>query len=106
MTLTKAVLSDELFEKVGLNKLEAKDFVENFFEEIRTKLEQREDVKLSGFGNFELRDKTPRPGRNPKTGEAVIINARRVVSFQASAKLKSMVSDGQGRKAVELSKSI
>ena len=105
MTLTKAELSDLLFQKVGLNKREAKDFVEDFFEEIRTKLEQREDVKLSGFGNFELRDKTPRPGRNPKTGEAVIVTARRVVSFHASSKLKSMVTDGQGGRAVELSMS-
>ncbi len=106
MTLTKAELVDLLFEKVGLNKVEAKDFVENFFEEIRTTLEQREDVKLSGFGNFELRDKTPRPGRNPKTGEEVIVTARRVVSFHASAKLKSMVIDGQGRRAGEVTISI
>ncbi len=105
MTLTKAELSDELFEKVGLNKREAKEFVEAFFEEISFKLEQREEVKLSGFGNFELRDKTPRPGRNPKTGEAVIVTARRVVSFHASSKLKSMVTDGQGGRAVELSMS-
>jgi integration host factor subunit alpha len=92
MTLTKAELSNLLFEKVGLNKREAKDFVETFFEEIRIKLEQCEDVKLSGFGNFELRDKTPRPGRNPKTGEEVIVTARRVVTFHPSAKLKTMVT--------------
>jgi integration host factor subunit alpha len=94
MTLTKAELVDLLFEKVGLNKREAKEFVETFFEEICIQLEQREDVKLSGFGNFELRDKTPRPGRNPKTGEEVIVTARRVVSFHPSAKLKTMVTDG------------
>ena len=66
MTLTKAELSDLLFNKVGLNKREAKDMVEAFFEEIRVKLEQKEEVKLSGFGNFQLRDKSERPGRNPK----------------------------------------
>jgi integration host factor subunit alpha len=71
MTLTKAELADLLFNKVGLNKREAKDMVEAFFEEIRIKLEQREDVKLSGFGNFQLLEKSQRPGRNPKTGEEV-----------------------------------
>ena len=91
MTLTKAELSDLLFEKVGLNKREAKDMVEAFFEEIRTKLEQSEDVKLSGFGNFQLRDKPQRPGRNPKTGEEIPISARRVVTFHPSAKLKGLV---------------
>lgn len=91
MTLTKAELADLLFEKVGLNKREAKDMVEAFFEEIRVKLEQSEEVKLSGFGNFQLRDKQQRPGRNPKTGEEIPISARRVVTFHPSAKLKSLV---------------
>lgn len=90
-TLTKAELADLLFEKVGLNKREAKDMVETFFEEIRTALEIGDSVKLSGFGNFQLRDKPQRPGRNPKTGEEIPISARRVVTFHASQKLKSMV---------------
>lgn len=90
-TLTKAELADLLFEKVGLNKREAKDMVETFFEEIRTALENGQSVKLSGFGNFQLRDKPQRPGRNPKTGEEIPITARRVVTFHASQKLKSMV---------------
>ena len=90
-TLTKAELADLLFEKVGLNKREAKDMVETFFEEIRTSLENGHSVKLSGFGNFQLRDKPQRPGRNPKTGEEIPITARRVVTFHASQKLKSMV---------------
>ena len=90
-TLTKAELADMLFEKVGLNKREAKDMVETFFEEIRTALESGHSVKLSGFGNFQLRDKPQRPGRNPKTGEEIPITARRVVTFHASQKLKSMV---------------
>ena len=91
MTLTKAELADMLFEKVGLNKREAKDMVEAFFEEIRGALERGESVKLSGFGNFQLRDKPQRPGRNPKTGEEIPISARRVVTFHASQKLKAMV---------------
>ena len=90
-TLTKAELADMLFEQVGLNKREAKDMVETFFDEIRNALERGELVKLSGFGNFQLRDKPQRPGRNPKTGEEIPITARRVVTFHASQKLKSMV---------------
>lgn len=90
-TLTKAELSELLFEQVGLNKREAKDMVETFFDEIRNALERGESVKLSGFGNFQLRDKPQRPGRNPKTGEEIPITARRVVTFHASQKLKAMV---------------
>ena len=90
-TLTKAELADLLFERVGLNKREAKDMVEGFFEEIRMALERGESVKLSGFGNFQLRDKPQRPGRNPKTGEEIPISARRVVTFHASQKLKAAV---------------
>lgn len=90
-TLTKAELADMLFERVGLNKREAKDMVETFFEEIRDALERGEMVKLSGFGNFQVRNKPQRPGRNPKTGEEIPIAARRVVTFHASQKLKSMV---------------
>jgi integration host factor subunit alpha len=92
-TLTKAELAELLFEQVGLNKREAKDMVETFFDEIRNALERGEAVKLSGFGNFQLRDKPQRPGRNPKTGEAIPITARRVVTFHASQKLKTMVED-------------
>ncbi len=93
MTLTKAELADMLFEKVGLNKREAKDMVESFFEEIRLALEDGDGVKLSGFGNFELREKPQRPGRNPKTGEEIPITARRVVTFHASQKLKALVEE-------------
>jgi integration host factor subunit alpha len=91
MTLTKAELADLLFEKVGSNKREAKDMVESFFEEVRHALENGSGVKLSGFGNFQLREKPQRPGRNPKTGEEIPITARRVVTFHASQKLKAMV---------------
>src|SRR5205807_8639854 len=91
MTLTKAELADLLFEQLGLNKREAKDMVEHFFEEIRIALERGDAVKLSGFGNFQLREKPQRPGRNPKTGEEIPITARRVVTFHASQKLKAMV---------------
>ncbi len=99
MTLTKAELADMLFEQVGLNKREAKDMVESFFEEIRLSLENGEGVKLSGFGNFELRDKPERPGRNPKTGEEIPITARRVVTFHASQKLKALVDNSYAAEA-------
>jgi len=92
-TLTKAELANLLFEKVGLNKREAKEMVESFFEEVRNALEQGDSVKLSGFGNFQLREKPQRPGRNPKTGEEMPITARRVVTFHASQKLKAMVEE-------------
>ena len=93
MALTKADLADLLFENVGLNKREAKDMVESFYDEIRIALENGEGVKLSGFGNFQLRAKPQRPGRNPKTGEEIPITARRVVTFHASQKLKAMVEE-------------
>lgn len=93
MTITKAELADLLFDKVGLNKREAKDMVEAFFDEVRVALEIGDTVKLSGFGNFQLRDKPQRPGRNPKTGEEIPITARRVVTFHASHKLKSAVEE-------------
>ena len=95
MTLTKAELADMLFEQVGLNKREAKDMVEAFFEEVRGALQTGDGVKLSGFGNFQLRDKPQRPGRNPKTGEEIPITARRVVTFHASQKLKANVDKAQ-----------
>ena len=90
-TLTKAQLADLLFEQIGLNKREAKDMVDAFFEIIFDKLVQGEDVKISGFGNFQIRTKAPRPGRNPRTGEAIAIEARRVVTFHASLKLKEQI---------------
>jgi len=98
MTLTKAELAEIIFDKVGLNKTEAKEMVEVFFEEIRASLEKGESVKLSGFGNFELRSKTERPGRNPKTGEEIPIKARRVVTFHSSQKLKSNVEESNSGK--------
>ncbi len=93
MTLTKAELANLLFDNVGLNKREAKEMVEVFFEEVRMALERGDSVKLSGFGNFQLREKPQRPGRNPKTGEEMPISARRVVTFHASQKLKAMVEE-------------
>lgn len=88
MALTKAEMSEYLFDKLGLSKRDAKELVELFFEEIRRALENGEQVKLSGFGNFDLRDKNQRPGRNPKTGEDIPITARRVVTFRPGQKLK------------------
>ncbi|QKK02768.1 MAG: integration host factor subunit alpha [Pseudomonadota bacterium] len=91
MSLTKADLAVALFDEVGLNKREAKEFVDAWFETIRQALEDGEHVKLSGFGNFQLRDKSQRPGRNPKTGEEIPISARRVVTFRPGQKLRSRV---------------
>jgi integration host factor subunit alpha len=91
MALTKAEMAEHLFEELGLNKREAKEMVEMFFEEIRMSLENGRQVKLSGFGNFDLREKKQRPGRNPKTGEEIPISARRVVTFRPGQKLKARV---------------
>ena len=90
-SLTKADIAERLSEELGFNKREAKELVELFFEEIRLSLERNEQVKLSGFGNFDLRDKKQRPGRNPKTGEEIPITARRVVTFRPGQKLKVRV---------------
>ena len=99
ITLTKADMVEHLFEEVGLNKREAKDLVEMFFEEVRDALETGKNVKLSGFGNFMLRDKTQRPGRNPKTGEESPVTARRVVTFRPGQKLKQRVEEYAGNDA-------
>ena len=96
MALTKAEVAEHLYEKVGLSKRDAKEMVEVFFEEIRNSLESGEQVKLSGFGNFDLREKSERPGRNPKTGEDIPISARKVVTFRPGQKLKSRVENGNG----------
>ena len=90
-TLTKAELAELLFERLGLNKRESKDMVEAFFDLIHATLVSGADVKMSGFGNFNIRRKAPRPGRNPRTGESIPIKARDVVTFHASHKLKGVV---------------
>jgi len=92
--LTKAQLAELLFEQIGLNKRESKDMVDAFFELISQSLVEGQDVKISGFGNFQIRTKAARPGRNPRTGEPVAIEARRVVTFHASPKLKDSVQTG------------
>jgi len=96
VALTKADLAEMLFNELGLNKREAKEIVELFFEEIREALEADEPVKLSGFWNFELRRKNPRPGRNPKTGEEIPISARTVVTFRPGQKLRARVESYAG----------
>lgn len=105
MALTKADMAERLFDKLGMNKRDAKELVELFFEEIRTSLQRGDQVKLSGFGNFDLRDKNQRPGRNPKTGEEIPITARRVVTFRPGQKLKGRVDafDGTLEQAGEAS---
>ena len=90
-TITKADIIDHLHNEIGLNKSECKILIEDFFEEIKTALINNEEVKLSGFGNFELIDKKARPGRNPKTGEDVTISERRVVTFRAGNKLRKKI---------------
>lgn len=100
--LTKADIAEKLFEELGINKREAKEMVDVFFEEIRTCLRENEQVKLSGFGNFDLRNKRERPGRNPKTGEEIPISARRVVTFKPGQKLKIKVETyNDGRPVAE-----
>jgi integration host factor subunit alpha len=96
MALTKADLAATLFDEVGLNKREAKEFVDAWFESIKEALEAGHHVKLSGFGNFQLRDKGQRPGRNPKTGEEIPITARRVVTFRPGQKLRARVEGYAG----------
>lgn len=95
MALTKIDIAENLVEKCGLDKRVAKQLVEQFFEEIRATLEKGEEVKLSGFGNFSVRDKKARPGRNPKTGEDVAVSARRVVTFKAGQKLRDRVENAK-----------
>ena len=94
--LTKAQLADLLFEQIGLNKRESKDMVDAFFSLVSASLVNGQDVKITGFGNFQIRTKAPRPGRNPRTGEAIPIDARRVVTFHASQKLKEQIQDDGG----------
>ena len=91
MTLTKADIADHLFQQLGINVRETKDLVDAVFDELKQTLESGQQVKLSGFGNFNLLEKKPRPGRNPKTGEEIPIAPRRVVTFSASRKLKKRV---------------
>ena len=96
MALTKAEMAERLFEEVGLNKREAKEFVDAFFDALRESLEHGRSIKLSGFGNFDLREKNQRPGRNPKTGEEIPISARRVVTFRPGQKLRLRVESDAG----------
>ena len=97
MTITKNTLVEMLHNEVGLNKREAKEFIELFFETLKKNLENGNDIKISGFGNFTLRDKNARPGRNPKTGEEVLIKERRVVTFKSGLKLKNKLEGYEGK---------
>ena len=99
--LTKAQLAEMLFEQIGLNKRESKDMIDAFFDLIAHSLVEGHDVKITGFGNFQIRTKAPRPGRNPRTGESIPIDARRVVTFHASQKLKEHIQE-QDAQATQL----
>src|SRR5579872_7317808 len=96
MALTKADIAEQLFQEIGLTKREAKEIIELFFHQLSTALESGQQVKLSGFGNFELHDKNERPGRNPKTGEEIPVSARRVVTFRSGQKLRARVEKYAG----------
>ncbi|MDR3003342.1 MAG: integration host factor subunit alpha [Acidovorax sp.] len=98
--LTKAQLAELLFDQIGLNKRESKEMVDAFFDLISRNLVEGDDVKLSGFGNFQIRTKAPRPGRNPRTGELIPIEARRVVTFHASTKLKEQIQGAEGKDGI------
>jgi len=91
--LTKAQLAEMLFDQIGLNKRESKDMIDAFFDLVANSLVEGRDVKITGFGNFQIRTKAPRPGRNPRTGESIPIDARRVVTFHASQKLKEQIQE-------------
>ena len=95
-TITKLDLVNHLHDTLGLNKVESKELVEAFFQEIKQSLKNNEDVKISGFGNFKILNKKERPGRNPKTGEPVTISARKVVTFKASQKLRKRIAISEG----------
>ena len=95
-TLTKLDLVNHLHDTLGLNKVESKELVEAFFQEIKESLKNSEDVKISGFGNFKILNKKERPGRNPKTGEPVTISTRKVVTFKASQKLRKRIAISEG----------
>lgn len=101
MALTKADISEHLFQGIGITKREAKEVVELFFDDISAALEGAQQVKLSGFGNFELHDKNQRPGRNPKTGEEIPVSARRVVTFHSGQKLRARVEVYAGKESPE-----
>jgi integration host factor subunit alpha len=90
--LTKAQLSVMLFDQLGLNKREAHEFIDAFFDMLFNELVEGQEVKISGFGNFEVRNKSARPGRNPRTGEDVTIPPRRVITFKASGLLKIQIN--------------
>ena len=100
--LTKAQLAEMLFEQIGLNKRESKEMIDAIFDLITQKLVSGEEVKISGFGNFQIRTKSPRPGRNPRTGEPIPIEARRVVTFHASHKLKDQIQSGNSQTLTRL----
>jgi len=92
MALTKADMAERLFDELGLNKREAKELVELFFEEIRAALENGRQVKLSGFGNFDLREKNERPGRNPKTGQKIKVPPKKLPFFKVGKELREKVN--------------
>tara|TARA_Y100000590_G_scaffold187562_1_gene213809 strand:- start:11066 stop:11365 length:300 start_codon:yes stop_codon:yes gene_type:complete len=95
-TITKLDLVNHLHKNLGFNKIESKELVEAFFNEIKTSLKKNQEVKISGFGNFKILNKKERPGRNPKTGDPAVISARKVVSFKAGQRLRKRIANIEG----------
>lgn len=92
--MTKAEIIEQIYEKVGFSKKESADIVEMVFDTMKDTLEKGEKIKISGFGNFVVRQKRPRIGRNPQTGEEIEISARRVLTFRPSHVLKLVLNKG------------
>jgi integration host factor subunit alpha len=106
MALTKADIGEQLFQEIGLTKREAKEIVELYFKKLAKALKNGQQVKLSGFGNYELHDKNERPGRNPKTGEEIPVSARRVVTFRSGQKLRARVEKYAGKEVPNTTQSV
>lgn len=100
MALTKADLVDSIHEKIGFSKKEAADIVELIFDTIKGALTDGDKIKISGFGNFVVREKRARTGRNPQTGQSIEISARRVLTFKPSQVLRTDVNDTLKGKAI------
>lgn len=94
--MTKADIVEKIYEKVGFSKKESAELVELVFDLMKTTLEKGEKIKVAGFGNFEVKEKADRRGRNPQTGEEITITARRILTFKPSQVLKSMINTGNG----------
>jgi len=92
LSLTKAILINQIEKQLNLSSSEAKDVLETFLETMKSSLESGEDLMISGFGKFQLQDKAPRKGRNPATGKDMTLRSRRVVTFKCSGELRKKIN--------------